>query len=146
MKPLICIAKWRMRSLLAIITGLLSGCTSAPDRRLVGTWVSDSQATVSYNRSLAPQMDWNKYSQLFGRLRVIYDGTNITSDLDGSIERGPIWIMRRDIDTLTLKIHDRIDEKDRLLTFHFVDQDTYWIQIRDTDHREYFRRVRQSKN
>ena len=134
-----------MRALLVILLGVVSGCTSAHDSHLTGTWVSDLQATVNHNRSIAPQMDWQKYSQLFGRLRLTYDDATVTSDLDGSVERSPLRIVRRDAGSVTLKINDHLDKRDRLLTIHFVDSDTYWIHIRDTDHREYFRRVRQSK-
>ena len=134
-----------MRATLVILIAVLSGCTSARDSRLAGTWVSDLQATVSHNRSIAPQMDWQKYSQLFGRMRVTYDDESVTTELDGVVERGPLRVTRRDADTVTLKIHDCIDKADRLLVVHFVDANMYWIHIRDTDHREYFRRVRQSE-
>ena len=134
-----------MRAILLILIAVLSGCASARDSRLAGTWVSDLQTTVSHNRSIAPQMDWQKYAQLFGRMRVIYDDESVTTELDGVVERGPLRIVRRDTDILTLKIHDRLDKADRLLVVHFIDADTYWIHIRDTDHREYFRRVRQSE-
>ena len=134
-----------MRSTLAILTAILAGCTPPHDSRLTGSWVSDLQATVSHNRSIAPQMDWQKYSQLFGRMRVTYDDEGVATELNGVVERSPLHVVRRDADTVTLKIHDRLDKEDRLLVVHFVGPEMYWIHIRDTEHREYFRRVRQSE-
>jgi hypothetical protein len=130
-----------MRVLFIIFIAVLSGCATIRDDRLTGTWISDLQATVSYNRTLAPQMDWQKYSRLFGRLRVTYDDRSERSDLDGYVEQALLRIVRRDADTVTLKIYDRLDKADRLLTIHFFGTSMYWIYIRDTKHREYFRRV-----
>jgi hypothetical protein len=128
---------------LAILVAVLFGCVSARDSRLAGTWVSDVDATVSYNRSIDPQMDWQKYGRLFGRMKVTYEHESVVSELDGVTERALLRALRRDENSVTLKIYDRINKGDRLLVVHFMDVDMYWISIRDTDHREYFRRVKQ---
>ena len=130
-----------MRGIFLMLSLILAGCSRVHDNRLVGTWVSDSQGTVSYNRSLPDHLDWKKYSQLFGRLRVTYDDRSVITDLDGVVERQSLRIVRRDADTVTLRAYDPIDHKNKPLVVHFVDSDTYWIHIRDSDYREYFRRV-----
>ena len=130
----------RLLSLLAV--ALAAGCSPVRDPRLDGVWVSDRATTVAYNRTVSPNMDWEKYSQLFGHLRITNDAITSTSDLKGSIDRRPLRLVRKDADTVTATSWDDLDKKDRLVTIHFVDADTYWIPIRDSDHREYFRRVK----
>ena len=131
-----------MRIVLALSIALLAGCSAVRDTRLDGTWVSDRAATVEYNRSISPNMDWKKYSQIFGHLRMTYDATTAISDFQGSIEKCPLRLVHKDADSVTAKVWDDLDKKYRLVTMHFVDADTYWINIRDTDHREYFRRAK----
>jgi len=87
-------------------------------------------------------MDWEKYSQIFGRLRMTYDSTTAVSDFQGTIEKRPLRLVGKDADSVTAKVWDDLEKKHRLVTMHFVDADTYWINIRDTDHREYFRRAK----
>jgi hypothetical protein len=130
-----------MRGLFLMLSLILAGCTRVHDNRLVGTWVSDREGTLSYNRSLRGRLDWKKYSPIFGRLRVTYDDASVIADLDGVVKRESLRIVRRDADTVTLRVYDPIDHKDKVLVVHFVDSDTYWIHIRDSDYREYFRRV-----
>jgi len=131
------------RKILIVLAIALTSCSHPTrDSRLDGTWLSDVETTVSYNRSLRPQLDWDKYSKLFGRMKHIYDKTTCTMEFDGARESEPLRIARVDASTVTLITHDPIAKKDRQLTIHFVGSDSYWIQIRDTDQREYFRRVR----
>lgn len=131
-----------MRMLLTLAIALLTGCSAVRDTRLDGTWVSDRAATVQYNRAVSPNMNWEKYSQIFGFLRMTYDATSATSDFHGKIEKRPLHLLRKDADTVTAKVWDDLDKKHRLVTINFVGSDSYWIHIRDTSQREYFRRVR----
>ncbi|MBA4146920.1 MAG: hypothetical protein H0X66_02310 [Verrucomicrobia bacterium] len=133
------------RALALILMLFLTACSDVGDTRLDGTWASDREATVAYGRSLSPDMDWGKYSQIFGHLRVTYDANTMTTDFQGHVERRPLRLVRRDKDSVTAKVWDDLDEKERLVTIHFVDADTYWIYIRDTDHREYFKRLKEAK-
>jgi hypothetical protein len=134
-----------MRIVLALAIALFTGCTAVRDTRLDGTWVSDRSATVEYNRGVSPDLDWEKYSQIFGHLRMTYDATTAISNFHGNIDRRPLRLVRKDADSVTGKVWDDLDKKHRLVTMHFVDADTYWIWIRDTDHREYFRRVKNAE-
>lgn len=134
-----------MRPLLVLTIALATGCSGARDTRLDGTWVSDRVTTVEYNRGISPKMDWEKYSQLFGHLAMTYDATTATSEFQGKIERRPLHLVRKNGDSVTAKVWDDLDKKHRLVTMHFVGADTYWINVRDTDHREYFRRVKNSE-
>jgi len=131
-----------MRMILALAITLLTGCSAVRDTRLDGTWVSDRAATVEYNRGVNPNMDWDKYSQIFGHLRMTYDDTTAVSDFKGTIDKRPLHLVRKDAASVTAKVWDDLEKKHRLVTMHFVDADTYWINIRDTDHREYFMRAK----
>ena len=131
-----------VRIILVLAIAFLTGCTPVRDTRLDGTWVSDRAATVEYNRGVSPNMDWEKYSQIFGHLRTTYDATTAISDFQGNIDRRPLRLVRKDTDSVTAKVWDDLDKKHRLVTMHFIDVDTYWISIRDTHQREYFRRVK----
>ncbi|MDA1272806.1 MAG: hypothetical protein O2960_01965 [Verrucomicrobia bacterium] len=134
-----------MRIIVAFAIALLTGCSPVRDTRLDGTWVSDRAATVEYNRGVSPTMGWEKSSDVFGHLRITYDATSVISDFQGKIERHPLRLVRKDADSVTAKVWSDLDSQNRLVTMHFVDDDTYWINIQDTDHREYFRRVRNAE-
>ncbi len=121
----------RFLFLLAI---LLPGCTTLRDTRLDGTWVSDRETTVAYNRTISPKMNWDRYSQLFGFFRLTYDSKQITSDLRGQIEHEPLRIVRKEADSVTLRTWDTLEQKYRNVTVHFIDADTYWLYIRDSEH------------
>ena len=115
-----------MRSVLALVIALLTGCAGVRDTRLHGTWVSDRAATVEHNRGVSPNMDWEKYSQIFGHLRITYDATTAISDFQGNTERRPLRLVRNDAESVTAEVWDDLDKKHRLVTMHFVDADTYF--------------------
>lgn len=74
-----------------------------------------------------------------------YDSKTATSEFQGKVERRPLRIVRKDTASVTARIWDDLNEKHRLVTIHFVDPDTYWLAIRDSDHREYFKRIKNAE-
>src|SRR5262245_6122208 len=58
------------------------------DPRLYGTWKSDADATIAEMRKTRPVTDdqEQKLRMLFGKMKVTYTATTVTSDLDGTVE------------------------------------------------------------
>ena len=110
------------------------------DRRLVGTWRSDSKRTwpeVEARKDIT-----NKRKQglraLFGRLELRYTRTACYVTLDGDTQRMPYRVVARDASSVAIVIDDPVAGP-RISHIHF-DGLHYWVAV-EGKFREFFRRV-----
>jgi len=99
------------------------------DARLIGTWKSDADATIAEmrkNRPVAEQQE-QALRKIFGRVKVTYTATTLTSDFDGVVETQPYQVVRKDRDSVVIKTRSPISKAEEEFTIRFADSDTYWI-------------------
>ncbi len=63
------------------------------DPRLLGTWISDRDRTLKALRPSASDEGRAKLENLFGKLKVTYTDTTITTELDGFVETIPYTVL-----------------------------------------------------
>ena len=130
------------------------------DKRLIGTWKSDRKLTFKHFNFKEGTRDELKkrFMAIFGKLQVSYSKTRITTSFEGVTEEEKYRVLAKDrysvaiwSDGLTVEDPERkrlrkefpeLSGRGRnILHVNFEGDDTYWINVRDTGMREYFRRV-----
>src|SRR3990170_990400 len=132
-----------MRKLLYIFIGLLLfGCSPKHDPRIVGTFVSDKEATMSYLQSTGKFTDrqLTLFDSLLGKLRVECDGVTIVTTMDDFKYSEPLRIVERENEYIVTEskfLGETIKYK-----FIFTD-DGYWSVggISGPYYREKFKRL-----
>ena len=116
------------------------------DPRLFGTWRSDADATIAEmkkTRTLTDDLEQKLRTLLFGKMKVTYTATTLTTDFDGKVESQSYQVVGKDADSVTLKAFSPLTEKDETFRIRFVGTDTYWVEV-DVPigkFRECFRRI-----
>lgn len=123
------------------------------DARLVGTWQSDAERTLSEIAANRPLTDEQqaKLRELFGKLRVTYMANGRwRSDLEGFVDAGRYQVRNRNASSLVLRSwSDELKEEKQWLgidieTIYQIEFDgtnAYRLTNKDDALREYFRRV-----
>ncbi len=116
---------------------------SKTDRRLLGTWRSDRQPTVTdwrFTKRLTPERR-RKFLDIFGHLRVTYTRTRIRGVLRDYRLTQRYEVLAADSDTVAILYEDaQLTSKWRIQHIHFEGHGRYWIAL--GRNREWFRRVR----
>jgi len=128
---------------LMVLTLALAGCATTSDQRLVGTFVSDKDATVKYLLSTGKynEKQLEVISGVLGRWKIVYEGSTVAAILDGeTMGKVPLTVLDRTDEYVVVqgKFSGEIT-KAKLI---FVD-DGYW-EISETAgpyYREKFTRV-----
>jgi hypothetical protein len=113
------------------------------DPRLYGTWKSDTDATIAEMRKTRPVTDdqEQKLRMLFGKMKVTYTATTVTSDLDGTVETQPYQVVSKDATSVQIKSPSPLLKKDEVFRIRFVGPDTHWIDEPHFQVSECFRRI-----
>lgn len=119
------------------------------DVRLLGTWKSDADLTMAsfQGKSSRNAEREAKLRSLFGKMRIIWTATHLTSDLDGYIDTDKYKVLASDEDSVTIQTEDTNPSPldglglPAVHVIHFVGADTYWLDI-SGGMREYFKRVK----
>ena len=142
-----------------VLACMCVGCSTS-DSRLYGTWKSDREATIDYNRNHTKISDreLQALGQMFGHLIVVYQsggrssttmeahtitrGTE-TESFDSLSDKSAYRIVAKDDDSVVIEL----GEDKTILTIHFEGDNMYWIYLGDKDlsgrhMREYFRRIK----
>lgn len=134
-------------ALLASIT-LLVGCASS-DHQLDGRWKSNKQLTVASVRFRKPPSPAQraKLEAIFGKLVVIYDGTQITAEMPPT-NGHPVWhyrsryrVVASDRDSLAYVSRDPLTGEHKISHVHFDGPNRHWLYLHGTGWKEYFDRI-----
>jgi hypothetical protein len=114
------------------------------DSRLLGTWKSDADATIAEFKKTKPVSDKTEQGlrKIFGKLKVTYTRSTITTDFDGTVDTQPYEVVAKEGNVVALRYFSSQTQKDETARIEFVDSDTYWLEMRQAKLRECFRRVR----
>lgn len=138
---------------------LLAGSTFAwfrfgrrTDARLLGTWKSDADLTMaSLERKSSRDAEREaKLRSLFGKMRITWTATQVTSDLEGYLDTDKYKVLASDTDSVTIQSEETTPSPldglglPTVHVIHFVGADTYWLDISGGSGgmREYFTRVK----
>ncbi|WP_162097391.1 hypothetical protein [Gemmata obscuriglobus] len=125
--------------------------TRMTDDRLLGTWQSDADRTVAGIRERKPVDDKQEAAlrTLFGKLRVTYTATALTTDLNGQAETDRYAVLGKDKHSVVIReIKDKpspldgVMELSEFTIIQFDGPDAYWVTTQIGGIREYFKRVR----
>jgi hypothetical protein len=116
------------------------------DPRLIGTWKSDADATIAEmkkTRTLTDDVEQKLRTHVFGKMKVTYTATTLTTDFDGKVESQAYQILGKDADSVTMKTYSPLTQEDVIVLIRFVGTDTYWIEmdLPTGKFRDCFRRV-----
>jgi hypothetical protein len=135
-----------MKKVLFVFVGLLLfGCSLKHDPRIVGTFISDKEVTMSYLQGTGKFTDRQLalFESLLGKLRVESDGVTVVSTMDDFTYSEPLRIVERESEYIVTEskfLGETIKYK-----FIFTD-DGYWSVggISGPYYREKFRRINKS--
>jgi hypothetical protein len=147
--------------ILVLLCVLVVGC-QRDDRRLYGSWRSDAEQSMAWNRTYVKltEKQVSGLSQMFGHMTVTYlgngkgqvvmepytltVGTNV-HHMSGFTNAAAYKVLCRTDDSVTLKTTSGI-MSDHVATVHFDGADMYWLLLNEDDParsaREYFKRTR----
>jgi len=114
------------------------------DPRLFGTWRSDADATVAEikkTRTLTDEQEQKLKTMLFGKMKITYTATTVTTDFDGTVESQSYEVVRKNADSVTLKAWSPLTKKDETFRIRFVGTETYWVDSEVANVSECFRRI-----
>lgn len=113
------------------------------DPRLIGTWQSDADATIAELRNTRPLTDEQdaKLRTLFGKMKVTYTETTITTDFEGKVDTQPYQVVSKDGDTIMVKSWSALSKQDEVYRIRFVGTDRYWVDVERFAMSECFRRI-----
>jgi hypothetical protein len=140
-------------SLIALVAVLFLPTRAArlTDDRLLGTWQSDADRTIAGIRARRPVNDKQEaaFRTLFGKLRVTYTPTILTTDLDGKSEPGRYEVLGKDKHSVAIReIKDKPSPLDGVIeiseftVIQFDGPNSYWLYTQIGGIREYFKRAR----
>jgi hypothetical protein len=135
---------------LASVLALHVRAARVTDDRLIGSWQSDADRTIAGVRERKPVDEKQEAAlrKLFGKLRVTYTPTTVTTELDGTTETYEYEVLGRDKHSVVIR---EAENKPPLLetlklseftVIQFDGPDSYWLVTKLGDIREYFKRVR----
>ena len=112
------------------------------DRRLLGTWCSDREATVAewrFRKRLSPEKR-RRFLDIFGHLRITYSPTRVRVIFHKEEAVGRYELLATDPESVAIR-HGvmSLDETPRIQHLHFEGPDRYWIAL--GSNREWFKRV-----
>jgi len=110
------------------------------DSRLIGKWQSDKEKTIKYlwHKPGISEENRKKFEDLFGRLVIEYTSNEMRSNLDGSTDRGPYFVIAKDRDSVVIQIKD-IDGEPKLVHIHFTENGYFVLSAGNFI--EHFRRI-----
>jgi hypothetical protein len=116
------------------------------DPRLFGTWKSDADATIAEmkkTRTLADDAEHKLKTVLFGKMKITYTATTVTTDFEGTVESQSYKVVGKDADSVSIKAWSPLTQKDETFRIRFDGPDTYWVEadVPTGKFRECFRRV-----
>ncbi len=118
------------------------------DKRLIGTWKSNTRRTMREirNHRHIPEEDHKKLRSLFGKLQIRYTKTRAyITDVDGSKSVEPYTVVAKDLTSVAILAPDVFDEEEQEIAHIHFDGDYYWVLMPEWSNtacvREYFRRV-----
>jgi len=133
-----------------VLLFMLAKNSSTPklnDPRLLGTWVSDRERTLE---SLGPSTSDEgraKLENLFGKLKIAYTESTITTELDDHVETIPYTVLGVDEHSVVIRDDSPPDpdmavlEMSTFSKIHFDGDDSYWVSTEIGGITEYFKRV-----
>ena len=133
---------------------LLARIRSTPqlnDPRLLGTWVSDRERTLEALGPPTSDEGQEKLRNLFGKLKVAYTDTTITTVLDDFVKTMPYTVLGVDDHSVVIRDDSPPDpdmavlEMSSFSKIHFDGVDSYWVTTEIGGLTEYFKRVSQAR-
>lgn len=111
------------------------------EKRLIGTWQSDSRKTMAAIRKLRDMTEekCRMARKIFGKLRLRYTRTKVYTDYKGLKDIAPYKVVAKDANSVAILAQD-FEGKPKIFHIHF-EEDRYWISVGNGGWREYFRRV-----
>lgn len=130
--------------LVAGAVGVAAYLRKPPDARLIGTWLSDADATIAAHKKAQTVTDAQEQAlrKLFGKMKVTYTAKTITTDLDGVGDTQPYRVVSKDAESVVVTSYNALTKKDEQFRIRFEGADTYWIDVEGFNLSERFRRVR----
>jgi hypothetical protein len=132
-----------MKVLKSFLIGfVLFGCSTLHEPRLIGTFVSDKDATMAYLEGSGKftERQIKTFSSLLGKLKIECDGITVTSTLDDYTDKEKLKIIKKTDEYIL--IEDQFLGKPAQSKVIFTD-DGYWVVggIAGSFYREKFVRV-----
>jgi len=80
-------------------------CKIIPDPRIIGTFVSDKDATLAYMQSSGEftEQQLKLFSGLLGKLKLECDGVTVVSTMDDHTDKEPLHIIKSTNDYIIIK-------------------------------------------
>lgn len=138
-----------MKILLAAIIGLIiSGCSTIADKRIVGSFISDKEATISYIRTTGKltEKQLQIYSSILGVWTIECDGQYVYGKMGSeTYDRAPFHILEQTNEYAIVEINTNGESSRSKLIFA---EDGYWLENDSVPphFREKFKRVKSSTN
>ena len=112
--------------------------------RLIGSWQSDADATIAERRKSRPVTEQQEQAmrKLFGKMKITYTDTTVTSELDGVLDTQPYQVTNKDGESAMIKFWSALSKKDEIARIRFIDNDTYWVDAEQFAFSECFRRIK----
>ena len=148
---------------ITLILGIISSGCAITDSRLSGKWRSDLELTTKFNEKHAILTERQKkvFSQLFGKMELTYsrrgqcevflpggkiDTGSRVIESDESKRLSEYKILYKN-DNAIVVLNEEALFGESISTLHFVDEDTYWIYVGESEFvnlhiREYFTKVK----
>jgi hypothetical protein len=113
------------------------------DGRLLGTWQSDGERTVSEWRERRPMTDEQTVAlrKMFGHTRITWGRRTYVMEMEGYREEAPYRVIAKDENAAVLRAWSPLDRREVFVQVNFEDVGTYWLYAAGGPLREYFRRV-----
>lgn len=122
-----------------LIAAVLFGCVTINDPRLIGTFVSDKEATMTYLEGSGKfsERQLKLFAHLLGKLWVECDGVSVVSKLDDFTETEPLKILTTTKDYALVESEVLGEPMQYKIIFT---EDGYWVAggIAGPDYREKF--------
>lgn len=117
------------------------------DERLIGTWQSDADRTITAMRARRPVDEKQEAAlrKIFGKLRITYNKTTYTTALDGVTESNRYEVLGRDRLSVVIRDVEATPsplEVTEFAVIQFDGPDSYWLYSKMGGIAEYFKRVR----
>ncbi len=155
------ISKILSLSIILAAVFIISGCSKS-DSRLKGKWRSNLKLTTEYNEKKARLTDRQKkaFAKMFGKLEInyftpgkceIFTPKEITNfETDNTEQEDTRGVLEYKIiyqnDKLAVLVYKDPLKRETVQTYHFVNDNTYWIYLggsglADLNMREYFTKI-----
>jgi hypothetical protein len=113
------------------------------DARLIGTWISDAEATIADQMKIRTVTEKNEAAmrKLFGKMKVTFTANTVTTDMDGEFDTQPYHVISQAADSVTIKEYVAGKKGYFVVRMRFEDADTYLVDAKLVNLAECFRRV-----